>query len=65
MINKGDKMFTIIRSVAYDENTLLIECVGKSTGSKPTNGIAVGSMAFEMDTSKFYMFDGSAWLELE
>lgn len=39
---------------------------GKSTDTKPTDGIPNGSSFFEMDTSDVYMFDGDTetWLRI-
>lgn len=38
---------------------------GLSTDSKPTDGIANGSMFVEMDTGKIYLYDadGATWRE--
>ena len=43
-----------------------IEGVCLSTDSKPTTGIANGSMLLEMNTGKIFVFNeaGSAWVEL-
>lgn len=43
-----------------------VELRGLSTDSKPTEGIENGSIYYEMDTKKIYMFDGEnqQWLEV-
>lgn len=42
-----------------------VVAAGLSTDSKPTDGIANGSMFVEMDTGKIYLFDadGETWRE--
>ena len=37
---------------------------GTSTDEKPTEGVAVNSIFWELDTNKKYYFDGSAWQEI-
>ena len=37
-------------------------CVHDDT--KPTEGIEVNSVAWELDTNKFYYFDGTEWQEV-
>ena len=41
---------------------------GKSTDTKPTDGLLTGSSFYEIDTGKMYMFDeegatGSEWID--
>lgn len=59
-------MFTNNKAIYYGQNKVLIEAVCLSTDSKPTDGIANGSMCLEMNTGKIYVFNeaGSAWVEL-
>lgn len=45
----------------YDDGTALIQWAGKSTETKPTTGIALGSQAIEVDTGNFSLFDGDTW----
>lgn len=42
-----------------------IEASGRSTESKPTEGVITGSIFVEVDTGKVFFFDetGSAWVE--
>lgn len=41
------------------------EYAGLSTDSKPTEGVATGSIFVEVDTGKVYFYnsDGAAWVE--
>ena len=59
-------MFTVTKGTIFSNAKNLIEAVCLSTDSKPTDGIANGSMCLEMDTGKIYIFDeeGTQWLEL-
>ena len=43
-----------------DAGTLLVEIACKSSDAKPTDGIATGSTAIEVDTGNFYLFDESS-----
>jgi hypothetical protein len=38
-----------------------VEIACASTDTKPTTGIAEGSIAIEIDTGDVYMFNGSTW----
>lgn len=38
------------------------EYFGKSTDTKPTANVQIGSTFFEIDTTTVYMFDGSNWV---
>ena len=42
-----------------------VEYAGLHTDSKPTDGIATGSVFIEVDTGKVFFFnsEGSAWIE--
>lgn len=59
-------MFTNSKAIYYGQDKVLIEAVCLSTDSKPTTGIANGSICIEMNTGKIFMFNeaGSAWVEL-
>lgn len=37
---------------------------GLSTDQKPLTGVATNSLFLELDTGKFYYFNGTAWVEL-
>ena len=39
-----------------------LEKYGKSTDTKPTVNIIVGTTFFEIDTKTVYMWDGSTWV---
>ena len=60
-------MFTKTKAVYYGKGKYLVESVCLSTDSKPTTGIANGSLCLEMDTGKIYAFNeaGSTWVELQ
>ncbi len=49
---------------ATDEYEVLqvMEYYGKSTDTKPTANIAVGSTYFEIDTVEVFMWDGVNWV---
>ena len=59
-------MFTNKKSVYVGNEKCLVEPACLSTDSKPTTGIANGSICIEMNTGKIFMFNeaGSAWVEL-
>ena len=59
-------MFTNKKSVYVGNEKCLVESACLSTDSKPTTGIANGSMCLEMNTGKIYVFNeaGSTWVEL-
>ena len=58
-------MFTVVKSSQYTNNTVLINGACLSTDSKPTTGIANGSMCLEIDTGKLYAYneDDGEWVE--
>lgn len=58
-------MFTNL-TAAYNNGHILIEAACLSTDTKPTTGIANGSLCLEMDTGKIYAFNetASTWVEL-
>ena len=60
-------MFSITKSTYFGDNKILIEAVCLADDSKPTTGIANGSMCLEMDTGKIYAFNeaASSWVELQ
>ena len=45
-------------------STRYVEILCISTDTKPTDGIAVNSLAQELDTNKTYYFDGTSWSEI-
>ena len=58
-------MFTTNKSIYVGNEKCLIESACLSTDTKPTEGIANGSVCIEMDAGKIYFFDeaGSQWVE--
>ena len=48
-----------------NEELHYIECSCLHTDSKPTDGIATGSLCIEVDTGKVYLYnsDGETWVE--
>ena len=59
-------MFTTIKAHYTGNEKSYIEGACLSGDSKPTDGIANGSIIIEIDTGKIYMFNetGSAWAEV-
>lgn len=59
-------MFTTIKSHYAGNEKSYIEGACLSTDTKPTDGIANGSMCLEINTGKIFAFneDGSTWVEL-
>lgn len=59
-------MFTNRKASYVTKDNVLIEAACLSTDTKPTTGIANGSILLEMDTSKVYVFNeaGAEWLEI-
>lgn len=59
-------MFTTIKAHYAGNEKSYIEAACLSSDSKPTDGIANGSMVLEMNTGKIFVFNeaGSAWVEL-
>lgn len=59
-------MFTNTKATYVGNDKILVESVCLSTDSKPTTGIANGSLCLEMDSGKIYYFDetSSTWAEL-
>ena len=49
----------ITNKLAHSTN--YVELEGLSTDSKPTEGIAVNSKFYELDTNDVYYFTGEAW----
>ena len=60
-------MFSTNKSIYVGNEKCLIESVCLSTDTKPTDGIANGSVCLEMNTGKVFVFNeaGSAWVELQ
>lgn len=50
-------MFTSNKAASVGQDKVLIEAFCLSSDTKPTNGVANGSIALEMDTSTLYFFD--------
>ena len=59
-------MLTVIKAHYAGNEKSYVEAACLSTDSKPTDGIANGSICIEMNTGKIFMFNeaGSAWVEL-
>lgn len=59
-------MLTTIRLVRETRNKQIKEVACLSTDTKPTEGVANGSILIEMNTGKIYMFNeaGAEWLEV-
>lgn len=58
-------MFTNL-TASYTNGDVLIEAACLSTDTKPTTGIANGSLCIEIDTGDIYMFDaaGAEWKQI-
>lgn len=58
-------MFSVIKSSQYTNDTVLIQGACVALDTKPTSGIANGSMCIEIDTGKIYAFDEESgdWIE--
>lgn len=56
----------IKESTTYEDGKVHIEVSCLSTDTKPTEGIATGSIALEADTGDLYVFneDASTWTKL-
>ena len=50
-------MISYLDYTSYANGKAMCTVCGLSTDSKPTTGIANGSMYLEMDTKKVYLFD--------
>lgn len=59
-------MLTTIRLVRETRNKQIKEIACLSTDTKPTEGVANGSILIEMNTGKIFMFNeaGAEWLEV-
>ena len=59
-------MFTVIKAHYAGNEKSYIEGACLAADSKPTDGIANGSIIIEIDTGKIFMFNetGSAWAEV-
>jgi len=61
-------MITYLSNRSYDfaKGTNIIEIACLSTDTKPTTGVATGSIALEVNTGKIYAFDevSGNWSEL-
>jgi len=58
-------MITYVKQKSYDNDSIYIEIACESSDTKPTDGIATGSVAYEVDTGYIYMFSEktSAWVK--
>lgn len=56
----------IKESTAYEDGKMHVEVSLLSTDTKPTDGIATGSIALEADTGDLYIFneDASTWAKM-
>lgn len=52
-------MITSQKNIYFEQDDRYIEARGLSTDTKPTTGIANGSIFIEMDTGKVYFFDAA------
>lgn len=59
-------MYTNTKVFFFENNKTLVEACCLSTDTKPTTGVANGSLCLEMDTGKIYAFNeaGAAWVEV-
>lgn len=59
-------MFTNLSAIYYGQDKVLIEAACLHADTKPTTGIANGSLCLEMDTGKIYAFNetASTWVEV-
>ena len=59
-------MIRFYKSEQADNEKIMIEIACLSTDTKPTDGIATGSLALEVNTGKLYAFDevGENWAEI-
>lgn len=59
-------MLRYVRETFRDGGANHIEIACLSTDTKPTEKVATGSIAFEVDTGKFYAYDedSTTWLEV-
>lgn len=60
-------MFTVIKAHYAGNEKSYVQAVCKTGDTKDTDGIANGSICFNMETSTFSMFDeaSSAWVDLD
>lgn len=60
-------MFSILKSIYVGNEKCLVQAACKTADTKPTDGIANGSICFDMEASAFSMFDeaSSAWVDLD
>lgn len=59
-------MYTNRKVYFYENGKALVESVCLSTDTKPTTGLANGSLCLEIDTGKIYAFNetASTWVEV-
>lgn len=58
-------MIRTIESKLTDTNRAYVELAGLSTDTKPTDGLATGSIFTEVDTGKVFFFNDASdtWVE--
>lgn len=58
-------MIRTIESKLIDTNRAYVELAGLSTDTKPTDGLATGSIFTEVDTGTVFFFDDASdtWVE--
>lgn len=59
-------MYTNRKVYFYENGKMMVESVCLSTDTKPTTGLANGSLCLEMDTGDIYAFNETAhaWVEV-
>ena len=59
-------MFTNRQTFFFANGKVMVEAACLSTDTKPTTGIANGSLCLEMDTGKIFAFNetASTWVEV-
>lgn len=59
-------MFTVIKTIGMRSGKVIIEGACLNADAKPTDNIANGSMAIEVDTGNLWMFDetGGVWKQI-
>lgn len=58
----GTEIFTATAPGNVQITGSIMEYYGKSTDTKPTSNVKIGSTFFEIDSKEVYMFDGTSWV---